>query len=262
MFRKKKTLHGLGKELSFCITHMNRFDDLSKTLPMNLKDNIDFEEKIEFVLIDFENSDMIRNWIWHNFPAEIQSGYLAFYQTNSLKKWSAPIAKNNAHLLGKGAILTNLDCDNYVGKNGASIVLDAFEKSKNEIFLWQFTGVKRDGTYGRMSISRKEFYRLGGYNEKFLEMGYQDNDLMNRAIISGIRLVKKRGDQLTIAIKNEKYKPENMSFKMMDAINTAHSWSNVLTGRIKANRGTPTLLPGIMKMDRNGSMKPNMTNTF
>lgn len=255
-FYNKESSYNSGKKLSLCITHMNRFEYLSKTLPINLQDNLDFADKIEFVLVDFDNSEHIRSWIWNSFKDAIQSGYLSFYQTQSLKKWSAPIAKNTAHLLGKGAILTNLDCDNFVGKNGVSEVIQVFESAKNEVFLWQFTGIKRDGTYGRMSVSKTVFQRLGGYNQKFFEMGYQDDDLMNRAVFIGLKRIWKKGDGLTSAIKNKKYRPTYMPYRLMDTINMIHSWVNIMTGRRIANNGKLVLLPGIMQMDSNGIMVP------
>ena len=46
--------------------------------------------------------------------------------------------------------------------------------------LHQWSGISKDGTYGRISCHRDTFYQLGGYDESFLPMGYQDHDLMMR----------------------------------------------------------------------------------
>ena len=40
-------------KVSFCVTCMNRFHQINKTLPQNLKDNIDHQNMIEFILVDF-----------------------------------------------------------------------------------------------------------------------------------------------------------------------------------------------------------------
>lgn len=39
-------------KLSFCITCMNRLNQIKETLPQNLRDNILFNEKIEFIVVD------------------------------------------------------------------------------------------------------------------------------------------------------------------------------------------------------------------
>ena len=51
-------------ELSFCITCMNRFNQISKTLLTNLNDNKN--EKVEFVLVDFNSSDGLKEYILNN----------------------------------------------------------------------------------------------------------------------------------------------------------------------------------------------------
>ena len=39
-------------KLSFCITCMNRLNQIKETLPQNLRDNILFNEKIEFIAVN------------------------------------------------------------------------------------------------------------------------------------------------------------------------------------------------------------------
>ena len=46
-------------KLSFCITHKNRFEHLQKTLFQNLKDNEEDRIDIEFILMDFDESDVV-----------------------------------------------------------------------------------------------------------------------------------------------------------------------------------------------------------
>ena len=44
-------------KLSFCITCMNRLNQIKETLPQNLRDNILFNEKIEFIVVDGASTD-------------------------------------------------------------------------------------------------------------------------------------------------------------------------------------------------------------
>ena len=104
-------------KLSFCITCMNRLNQIKETLPQNLRDNILFNEKIEFIVVDFATPGL-QQWIKSEFEEELRSGYLKYYYTEELRYWHASIAKNTAHLLANNDILVNLDCDNYTGYNG------------------------------------------------------------------------------------------------------------------------------------------------
>ena len=50
-------------KLSFCITHKNRFEYLQKTLFQNLEDNLENRMNIEFVLMDFHESEDVLHWV-------------------------------------------------------------------------------------------------------------------------------------------------------------------------------------------------------
>ncbi len=167
------------KKLSFCITCMKRLSQIQETLPINLKHNIPLQDSIEFVLIDF-GTEGLYEWVYENFTWALKTGYLRYLRTNKLKYWHAPIAKNTSHRYAMGEILVNLDCDNFTGKLGALHVMKIFQKYGKFIMLHQWSGVSKDGTYGRISCHRDTFFQLGGYDENFLPMGYQDHDLMMR----------------------------------------------------------------------------------
>ena len=87
-------------KLSFCITCMNRLNQIKETLPQNLRDNILFNEKIEFIVVDFATPGL-QQWIKSEFEEELRSGYLKYYYTEELRYWHASIAKNTAHLLAE-----------------------------------------------------------------------------------------------------------------------------------------------------------------
>ncbi|WP_144017318.1 glycosyltransferase family A protein [Ekhidna lutea] len=233
---------------------------MKKTLAKNLEDNRSLKDKIEFVLVDFSLDENVCSWIWNDFSEEIREGYLKFYQTNQLRKWSAPIAKNTSHKLANGEILTNLDCDNYVGANGAEFVIDQFKKANEAIILWQYSGIKYDGSFGRISIPSKVFKELGGYDESLLEMGWQDNDLMRRSKAMGLKLVKISDRKFNQAIAHEKYKPESMSFEQMNKLNEKHARRKIRKGQLVANAGNFGIANGMLKMNAEGKMKPTIAS--
>ena len=177
--------------LSFCITCKNRFEQIKKTLPRNLLDNREFKHLIEFVLVDFGSADGLQDWIYENFIDDIRSGYLKYYYTEEIVDWHASIAKNTTHLLASNEIITNLDCDNYTGVNGGKFVIDKMtECGVHKTLLHQFSNDKDDGSYGRISFSRRNFLYIGGYDESFEPMGYQDVDLIIRLLASGLKYMQ------------------------------------------------------------------------
>ena len=242
-------------KLSFCITHKNRFEYLQKTLFQNLEDNKENRLEVEFVLMDFHESEEILDWVRENFYKEIQQGYLKYFRAK-MEGWSAPLAKNTAHYLARGDILTNLDCDNFTGREGGKFVLEQFFKEESNLMLWQFSRVRRDGSYGRMSFYKQAFEDLGGYDEGLMEMGFQDNDLMLRALKMGIKRIECNDKLYNKAIKHEKYKPAHMSFRRMERWNKARSKVNIKEQKLTANNGSFGLRQGIMFMNKKGQMEP------
>ena len=242
-------------KLSFCITHKNRFEYLQKTLFQNLKDNEEDRLDIEFILMDFHESDEVMHWIREIFPKEIGQGYLKYFRAK-IQGWSAPLAKNTAHYVASGSILTNLDCDNFTGREGGRFVLEQYYKEESNLMLWQFSRVRRDGSYGRMSFYQQAFEDLGGYDEGLMEMGFQDNDLMLRALKMGVKRIERNDKLYNKAIKHEKYKPAQMSFRSMERWNKARSKMNIKQQKLTANNGSYGLREGILFMNKEGAMEP------
>ena len=242
-------------KLSFCITHKDRFEYLQKTLFQNLKDNEEDRLNIEFILMDFHESDEVMHWIREIFPKEIGQGYLKYFKAK-IQGWSAPLAKNTAHYVASGIILTNLDCDNFTGRKGGRFVLEQYYKEESNLMLWQFSRVRRDGSYGRMSFYQQAFEDLGGYDEGLMEMGFQDNDLMLRALKMGVKRIERNDKLYNKAIKHEKYKPAQMSFRSMERWNKARSKMNIKQQKLSANNGSYGLREGILFMNKEGAMEP------
>lgn len=230
-------------KISFCITCKNRLHQIRETLPHNLSDNLLFKDLIEFVVVDFGSNDGLSNWIFNSFTNELNSGYLAYYYTDDLPFWHASIAKNTAHYLASNELLINLDCDNYTGKFGGKFVIKNFIKYDLNIIHHQFSQCYGDGTYGRIGLTKAFFEKLGGYDESFEPMGFQDADLILRAQQIGLTYINGYKSQYTAAIGNSKedkirYCNKSMSYDEMNSINYEKSKLNIENRKFTANNGT------------------------
>ena len=228
-------------KLSFCITCKNRFYQIKKTLPENLKDNCLDENIIEFILVDFDSEDGLQDWVTKEFTPELKSGYLKYYHTDGLPFWHASIAKNTSHYYANNDIVTNLDCDNYTGYRGGRYLIDLFCENKN-IITHQYNSID-DGCYGRISVLKKYFEKIGGYDENFEPMGYQDIDLIMRLKLLGLKYLRLNSQEYCKAELNTKkdsikYTNSNMIWHEMDYINMKQSTHNINCGNIVANNET------------------------
>src|SRR6476661_11265433 len=230
------------KKISFCITCKNRLHQISQTLKANLDDNRNIANDVEFILVDFDSTDGLKDWIVKNFKAELKSGYLKFFFTKELNNWHASIAKNTAHFLASGEILVNLDCDNFTGNDGGAFVLKQFDLYGSKIVLHQASENPSTGSFGRISMLKKYFISVGGYDESFKTMGFQDNDLIHRLVEFGLFYVTNDESRYNCAITNTqyekiKYTNSDMPYMRMIYENKLLSKKNILLGRIIANEG-------------------------
>lgn len=228
--------------LSFCITCKNRFHQIKYTLPKNLEDNRMFAHLIEFVLIDFDGTDGLREWIGSEFMDDIKSGYLKYYYTDELMHWHASIAKNTSHLYANNDILMNLDCDNYTGNNGGKYVIQIFNNYEDDIILHLFSGNLSDGSYGRIGMKKNYFEQISGYDESFEPMGYQDVDLINRLKRIGLSYVNSKDSTYNRAIPNAKADSimntkSNLTWEEMNIRNLRKSKSDISEGHLIVNNG-------------------------
>ena len=229
------------KELSFCITCKNRSHQIKRTLVSNIKNNIKDKKYIEFVVVDFGSTDGLQSWIIDNFRQELDCNYLVYLYTEESNFWHMSVAKNTAHLLSSGKICVNLDCDNFTGKRGGNFILKKFNSCQKSMILHQFSGFWGDGTCGRISLLKKHFLKLGGYDESFEPMGYQDIDLLVRANKLGLKYVKESNSNYNDAIKNPKssgtqFCNTNTSWRQMESNNRKKSKKNILENNFVANK--------------------------
>jgi hypothetical protein len=254
--------------LSYCITCMNRFHQISKTLKKNLDDNRIHREWIEFVLVDFGSSDGLREWVLANFQDDLEQGYLRYYYTDKLKNWHASIAKNTAHWCAKNEIVMNLDGDNFTGYLGGQFMIRQFI-NRPDIILHQYKGDPLDGSFGRIGVYRKYFSIIGGYDESLEPSLYEDIDILERLKSLGLYhknlSIKKYCNTITNT-KEESIKNANTNYTVaeMHEINETRSIENQNKGYSLANNGNFGLREGLF--DHKGKLfltsELKLTNSY
>ena len=163
------------KKIAFCITSMNRARHLKETLKKNMDDNNQPDEA-EFVLMDYNSTDGLEEWVRSELTLYITSGLLVYYKTLTPATYLRSHSRNMAFRLSDARIVCNLDADNFLGRGFARFMIDEFDKYENIFYLSNLT----KNIYGRVCLLREDFDRVRGYNEAFSGYGYEDDDLYNR----------------------------------------------------------------------------------
>ena len=221
--------------LSYCISIMNRLHQIKETLRVNIDNSTD---NSEFVIVDFNSNDGLKDYIYNNFQDEILNNKLKYIFTDKVKYWHASICKNTTHMHAKGKYLVNLDCDNFIGNKGDELILNIFSENEDNIIISQTNNIVSSGNGGRISISKDNFIKLGGYDESFYPMGYQDYDLIERAKKFGLKYINvNKNNNAIFNSKNESIK--NIGIKMdynkMNNINKLLSKVNIDNNNLKVN---------------------------
>jgi hypothetical protein len=162
--------------ISFCTTCMGRLSYLCQTMPENIAANQHHFPQIEFILLDYNSRDGLREWVKTAMWEHVESDFLTVYSTSEPELYHSAHAKNLAHRVSRGELVCNLDADNYLVPGYVEFVWSEFARDPNQVFF----GQGRDAT-GRITLSRRHFYEVGGYNEDMRGYGYDDVDLIRRA---------------------------------------------------------------------------------
>lgn len=167
--------------ISFCVTCRNRWYQLRDTLGHNLNLLGDHE----IVLVNYGSEDALDSEI-RQFDHEISRGKLKYFHTTDPVSYDSSKAKNLAHRLASHEFLFNLDGDNYLSAEFILELETLFSRHPYAV-VHAFDGDRYvAGTYGRIGMHRDNFYAVGGYNEGFLPMGFQDDDLILRLNTMGL----------------------------------------------------------------------------
>ena len=220
--------------ISFCTTCSNRAYQFKETFEPNLE-IVQAQSNTEWIILNYNSQDGLDDFMRERLPG--LPPRVIYAKDCSHRKWHASIAKNVAHRLASGRILVNLDCDNFIRD-----IVDVISKhatTKAEVFhLW--SGRWHDGTYGRIALPAKTFYQLGGYNERFYPMGYQDQDLLQRAKHLGIFVLRRKCPPGSALRNTKKVSIEHCVVKQkrwgdFERANRMHSRCNIRRHRFVAN---------------------------
>jgi hypothetical protein len=135
--------------------------------------------------------------------AEIAAGRLVHAYHAPAPHFRMAHAKNMVHRLASGDILCNLDADNVLPHGYSEWLRERFAENPDRTISARHFSVfavvteriiKRllkmprppAGLFGRIAVTRENFYRLGGYDETLSAWGFDDADFQLRARDSGI----------------------------------------------------------------------------
>ena len=223
-------------EISFCTTCSGRAYQLKKTLAVNAP-IIAADPELEWVIVNFNSKDDLHDYMMAQLPS--LSRRVVYVRESTAQSWHASIAKNLAHRQASGRILMNLDGDNFIG-DAVDTIRTYFGNGCRIVQMWSDMG--QDGTGGRIAIARELFYELGGYDETFYPMGYQDIDLLLRASAFGVPALK-APCPTGLALPNDKRdsivncKKDGMVWEDYNRLNREQSLRNIRASKLKANGG-------------------------
>lgn len=223
-------------KISICTTVMNRLGDIQQTFLRNITDNLDYPN-VEFLLLDYNSLDGLEDWVHSNFAHLIRNGKVSYYRTQDPKAYSMTHSRNVAFKLAQGDIINNVDADHFINKG--------FCKKINElanIFNEKAVFVKsKQKNRGRLSFFKNDFVSLlGGYDEGLEGYGFDDQDILLRAVKLGFRVCRYGGDFYKITENHHRHEVTNYEekdWKYSQRKNTIISLLNLLHGRLKANEG-------------------------
>jgi hypothetical protein len=224
------------RRISICTTVMNRLDDLKLTLPKNMADNADYPN-LEFVVLDYNSSDGLGDWIKAEMMEHIKKGRLVYARTSQPKYFHMSHSRNLAFKVASGEIVNNLDADNFCQAGFAAYVnRQAAMMPRKAIFA-----KSRQLLRGRLGFYKDEWEALGGYNQSLGSYGHDDADLLHRAWESGFTLMawSRGGNFVGIVPNHQKHVDVNMekAWWVTEGENRMISFTNLIVGKLVANEG-------------------------
>lgn len=176
---------------------MNRLHHLQETLPKNLQD-CTTNNNIEFVILDYNSSDGLENWMRNNFHSF--SSKVNYYKTSEPSYYNRSHSRNMAFRLASGDIVCNLDADNYSGKGFAEYIEDVFKHNQSIFVVPQDENLS--DTFGKICMTKTDFIQIRGYDEAIKGYGFEDNDIKNRLLNLGLTQIGFKRQEFLEAISH------------------------------------------------------------
>lgn len=230
--------------ISFCTSCHNRAHQLKYVFERN-SDIIGRSADCEWVIFDYCSDDDLEPFMRARLPGcSVNVRYINDYVR---RPWHMSVAKNIAHRLARGDVLVNLDCDNFID-DARTVAFRYFSSGCQVLHLW--SGRHRDGTCGRIAVSKSVFTYLKGYDESFFPMGYQDLDFLARASAAGFAVLVHHC-QSGSALENTRQEsvrncsPKGQSWIEYDRGNRLKSFVNIRSGNLSAKNDWQPLCPTV-----------------
>lgn len=225
------------RKVSICTTCMGRLKDLQATLVQNIKDNSDYPN-VEFVVLDYNSNDGLYKWMIDSMRPLIDSGIVVYYRTTEPQYYNMGHSRNVAFKLATGDIINNVDADNFT-KSGFASFLNIMAEVCTEHAV--FCKGKRS-IHGRAGFYKKDFIELGGYDEDLDGYGFDDHNIIYRAMALGYtmmwwgvggfydRIHTPRG------VITTNYSPEHKSWRKTEEINKQKTFEKLNKGQFVVNQ--------------------------
>lgn len=225
--------------ISFCTTCMGRLKYLQQTLPFNIERNKEYSN-LEFVILNYNSKDDMEEWMKRNMMKYIETGKVVYYKTTEPEYYSMTHSRNVAFKVSTGDIINNVDADNFTYNDEYKIqecwasYLNKIANQFDENILF---AKGKQLLRGRIGFYKKDFLKLGGYDEDLEGYGYDDHDIAVRAKEMGFVLCPWRGKYFHRIRTGRKEKGENMKrpWKKTERENKKKSINNIEQGRLVAN---------------------------
>jgi len=222
------------RKISLCTTCMNRAENLKATLPKNIEDNKSYPN-LEFVILDYNSTDDLRQWMRQNMMDHIERGRVVYCHTREPKYYQMGHSRNVAFKLASGDIINSVDADNYINEGFADVLNKMADVCPSK---GVFCKGKRS-MHGRIGFYRDEFLALGGYDEDLIGYGFDDHNLVYRAMASGYKMMWWGGkycDRIKTDRKDVTTNIESKSWKATEKINKEITFNKLEAEEFVANQ--------------------------
>jgi hypothetical protein len=224
-------------KISICTTCMGRTADLKQTFFCNVDAALGYEKsKVEFVLLNYNSGDDMDDWARDRLPPLIRAGIVNYYHTTEPAHYSMTHSRNIAFKLATGDIVNSVDADHYTKQGFVQYInLLANQGIDKPIFL-----KSKQKNRGRLGFWKKHFMWLGGYDEGIEGYGFDDVDLLHRALCSGFTCLFFGGRFFAHTDDHCRHPTENYThtdWKYQQRKNTLISLLNLKYKRYRANKG-------------------------
>jgi len=229
-------------KISLCIPCMNRAKEVRKAIQKNIENNADYK-RFEIVLLDYNSTDGLEDLVKKHLIDYIHSGILTYYRTEEPEYWCPQHSRNVVMKLGSGDIINMVDANKFTTEGFATYINAVANQIERPAVFAKAMGKKSSKSYfrlfGRIGFFKDDFIKLGGYNEQLSGYGWQDRDLLYRAMMLGYTLgwYQEFLWRLRSEHGSSYFHPRNENILFTHDINCLISYSNLFAGQYIANIG-------------------------